>query len=96
MDDIMIHVETDEKHDRHMFQVLNKCCEIGLKLNPDKCEFGQDSLQFYGNMVSKHGLSTDLWESQHHNQNATTNHKDRTVTFPWNVQLPITLHTQTE
>ena len=34
-DDVMIHGETDEQHDRHLIQVLNKCCEIGLKLNPE-------------------------------------------------------------
>ena len=58
-DDVMIHDgESDEQHDRHLLQVLNKCHEIGLKLNPDKCQFGQDSVQFYGNTVSKHGLSS--------------------------------------
>ena len=37
--DIMIHGESDEQHDRYLLQVLNKCREIGLKLNPDKCQF---------------------------------------------------------
>ena len=58
-DDIMIHGESDQQHDRHLLQVLNKCHEIGLKLNPNKCEFGKDSVQFYGNMVSKYGLGPD-------------------------------------
>ena len=58
-DDVMIHGESDEQHDKHLIQVLNKCREIGLKLNPDKYQFSQDSVQFYGNTVSKHGLSPD-------------------------------------
>ena len=58
-DNVMIHRESDGQHDRHLLQVLNKCCEIGLKLNPDKCEFSKDRVQFYSNMVSKHGLSPD-------------------------------------
>ena len=29
---------TSEGHDCHLV-LLNKCCEIGLKLNPDKCIF---------------------------------------------------------
>ena len=49
----------DSEHDRHLLQVLNKCCEIGLKLNPDKCEFGQKSVNFYGNVVSDQGLRPD-------------------------------------
>ena len=59
VDDIMIHGSTDAEHDRHLLQVLNKCREIGLKLNPDKCEFGQTLVNFYGNVVSDRGLKPD-------------------------------------
>ena len=58
-DDIIIHGESDEHHDRHLLQVLNKYHEIRLKLNPEKCQFSQDNVQFYGSTVSKHGLSPD-------------------------------------
>ena len=47
-DDVMIHEETDEQHDRHLIQVLNKCHKIGLKLNPEK---------FYGNTISADGVN---------------------------------------
>ena len=46
-DDVMIHGQDDSEHNRHLLQVLNKCHEIGLKLNPDKCEFGQKSFNFW-------------------------------------------------
>ena len=55
----MIHGSTDEEHDCHLLQVLNKCCEVGLKLKPDKCEFGQTIVKFYGNVVSDQGLKPD-------------------------------------
>ena len=58
-DDIMIHGNTDEEHDRHLIQVLNKCRAIGLKLNPDKCEFGKSEVTFYGNVVSNQGFKLD-------------------------------------
>ena len=58
-DDVIIHGESDKQHDKYLLQVLNKCREISLKLNLDKCQFGQDNVQFYGNTVSKHGLSPD-------------------------------------
>ena len=58
-DDIMIHGQDNSEHDKHLLQVLNKCHEIGLKLNPDKCEFGQESVNFYGNVVSDQGLRPD-------------------------------------
>ena len=46
-DNVMIHGNTDEEHDHHLIQVLNKCHEIGLKLNPDKCEFGKSEVTYY-------------------------------------------------
>ena len=58
-DDVVIHGETDGQHDRHLLQVLNKCREIGLKLNPDKCVFGETSVPFYGNIISNQGLKPD-------------------------------------
>ena len=58
-DDVMIHGNTDEEHDCHLIQVLNKCHEIGLKLNPDKCELGKSEVTFYGNVVSDQGFKPD-------------------------------------
>ena len=40
-DDVMIHGEDDAQHDMHLLQVLNKCSEIGLKLNPEKVSVWQ-------------------------------------------------------
>ena len=59
VDDVMIHGESDQQHDKHLVQVLNKCHEIGLKLNPDKCVFGQKQVQFYGNTISTEGIKSD-------------------------------------
>ena len=58
-DDIIIHGESDSQHDKYLLQVLNKCHEIGLKLNPDKCIFGESSVPFYGNVISDQGLKPD-------------------------------------
>ena len=59
-DDVMVHGETEEEHDQNLLQVLNKCREIGLKLNPEKCVFGQSEVKFYGNIVGNTGLKVDL------------------------------------
>ena len=58
-DDVMIHGKSNEQHDRHLLQVLNKCREIGLKLNPEKCQFGQKQVKFYGNTISVKGVKPD-------------------------------------
>ena len=54
-DDIMIHEDTEEEYDCHLIQ----CHDIGLKLNPDKCEFGKSEVTFYGNVVSNQGFKPD-------------------------------------
>ena len=58
-DDIVIHCEDDSQHDKHLLQVLNKCHEIGLKLNPDKCIYDESLVPFYGNVISDQGLRFD-------------------------------------
>ena len=58
-DDVMIHGESDSQHDMHLLQVLNKCREIGLKLNPEKCQFGEKEVKFYGNIISSDGVKPD-------------------------------------
>ena len=35
------------------------CHEIGLKLNPEKCCFGQKEVKFYGNTISTHSVKPD-------------------------------------
>ena len=40
-------------------QMKNMIHEIGLKLNPDKCEFGKSEVTFYDNVVSDQGFEPD-------------------------------------
>ena len=47
-------------HDYHLIQVLNKCCEIGLKLNPDKCIMKSMQVLFFRHLVTSDRLKPDL------------------------------------
>ena len=62
-DDILIVGNNDSSsigsHDYHLIQVLNKCHEIGLKLNPDKCIFKSTQVLFFGHLVTSTGLKPD-------------------------------------
>ena len=59
-DDILIvGNDSSEGHDHHLVQGPNKCCEIGLKLNPDKCIFKSMQVLFFGHLVTKNGLKPD-------------------------------------
>ena len=61
-DDVLI-VGSDSSstgsHDYHLIQVLNKCCEISLKLNPDKCIFKSTQVLFFRHLVTSDGLKPD-------------------------------------
>ena len=49
----------DHDHDRCLLQVLNRCREVGLKLNAAKCIFEAKQVVFYGHLVHTKGLSPD-------------------------------------
>ena len=68
----MVHGETEEEHDQNLLQVLKKCREIGLKLNPEKCIFGKPEVKFYGNIVGNAELKADPRESRSYHQFAST------------------------
>ena len=50
---------SDGSHDYCLIQVLNKCHEIGLKLNPDKCIFKSTQVLFFGHLVTSDRLKLD-------------------------------------
>ena len=61
-DDVLIvgnDSSTSKSHDCHLIQVLNKCHEIGLKLNLDKCIFKSMQVLFFGHLVTSDGLKPD-------------------------------------
>ena len=62
-DDVLIVGDSSKagtgNHDHQLIQVLNKCCEIGLKLNADKCFFKSTQVLFFGHLVTSMGLKPD-------------------------------------
>ena len=46
-------------HDYLLIQVLNKCHEISLKLNPDICIFKSMQVLFFNHLVTSDGLKLD-------------------------------------
>ena len=62
VDDVLIvgdSSKTTGNHDQRLIKVLNKCHEIGLKLNPDKCIFKSTEVLFFGHLVTSMGLKPD-------------------------------------
>ena len=58
MDDILVHAETQEKHDERLRKVLARLRDAGVTLN-EKCSFSQTSIKFLGHVVSEEGIAAD-------------------------------------
>ena len=62
-DDVLIVGDSSKagtgNHDLRLIQVLNKCHEIGLKLNADKCIFKSTQVLFFRHLITSMGLKPD-------------------------------------
>ena len=59
LDDIMIYSKTQERHDVHVCQVLQRLREYGLYAKLEKCSFNKNQVEFLGYVVSLEGISRD-------------------------------------
>ncbi|KAJ8357908.1 hypothetical protein AAFF_G00056420 [Aldrovandia affinis] len=55
-DDIIVHAQDQDTHDKASHAVLTRLMERGLTLNPDKCQFNMDKLVFMGILLSEKGI----------------------------------------
>lgn len=55
-DDLIVHGNNNEEHDRYLHRVLQRLEEKTLTLNPEKCQFRMDSVVFMGLLASKYGI----------------------------------------
>ena len=56
LDDIIVHGETEEEHDRRFDRVVQVLYEKGLTLNREKCQYKMSRLDFMGHVLSEHGV----------------------------------------
>ena len=59
VDDLVVKAKTTEEHLVHLEQLLRRCREYGLKMNPLKCTFGVSSRKFLGFLVHQRGIDLD-------------------------------------
>ena len=58
-DDIIIYGKSIPAHDRRLQEVFETIAKSGLKLNKRKCEIRKSKLCYFGNVLSKDGMSPD-------------------------------------
>jgi hypothetical protein len=56
LDDILIYLENEAEYPEHVRIVLTLLREHALMLDPDKCQWHQEELEFLGYTVGKHGV----------------------------------------
>ena len=58
-DDILYHTSTMDKHEMLVSRVFKRLKEVGLQLNPEKCEYRKSEITFLGHIISKDGVRAD-------------------------------------
>ncbi|CAH8500953.1 unnamed protein product [Schistosoma haematobium] len=64
IDDLLIASKDENEHLTHLKMLFEKLNEYGLAVNPDKCEFGKQTLTFLGHVLDKQGIKPVPEETQ--------------------------------
>ncbi|CAF0717686.1 unnamed protein product [Brachionus calyciflorus] len=56
-DDIIVYGRTEEEYMERLHKVLERLEKSGLTANPEKCEFGKRSIEFFGVVFSEKGVA---------------------------------------
>ena len=59
IDDIIVHAETEVKHDHRVHAVLERCEKINLTLNKGKCVFKVKEVTYIGHKLTQEGIKPD-------------------------------------
>lgn len=59
IDDILIHSDTVEGHNKILEAVIKKALQVNLKFNKDKCHFLLTKIKYLGNIFSEEGRLPD-------------------------------------
>ena|SRR5258708_2840274 len=59
LDDILIYSESLDAHKDHVREVLHQLRKVGLYMNPKKCKFHTDTVEYLGFILSPEGLIMD-------------------------------------
>ena len=56
IDDLLIFSVTLQEHLDHLRQVIHRLREVGLKVNPGKCQFIRSEVEYLGHVITPEGL----------------------------------------
>ena len=56
IDDLLIASKDATEHLHHLNLIFERLSQFGVVINPAKCQFGKDSLEFLGHHIDRHGI----------------------------------------
>lgn len=56
-DDVKVQGSTEERHDIHLLETVERAHKAGLKFNPDKCCIKKQEIEYFGRIISPSGVS---------------------------------------
>lgn len=59
LDDLLVFSGSFDDHLSNLEEVFRRLREVGVKLNPSKCEFAKSEVAFLGHRISASGIATD-------------------------------------
>jgi hypothetical protein len=57
IDDFIVWAQNEDELITRLEEVFKRCSEMNLKLNPKKCRFGMDQVEYCGHIINKDGVT---------------------------------------
>ncbi|GBN17765.1 hypothetical protein AVEN_16283-1 [Araneus ventricosus] len=64
MDEFVVYGETEQEHDKRLYEVLQKLQDSGWTLDAEKCQFSKNSINFSGYVIFAGGISPDTTKTE--------------------------------
>ena len=55
-DDVKVQWSTEERHDIHLLETVERACKAGLKFNPNKCCIKKQEIEYFGRIITPQGV----------------------------------------
>ena len=55
-DDVKVQGSTEERHDIHLLETVDKASAAGIKFNPQKCHIKKQKIEYFGRVISPNGV----------------------------------------
>ena len=55
-DDVKVQGSTEERHDIHLLETVEKERKAGLKFNPNKCFIKKQQIEYFGRIITPQGV----------------------------------------